>query len=63
MKIEFTTGGEAFRNVFTGEESEMDEAKECIRILDGIKTQLDHGYREGICMDYNGNKVGEWALE
>lgn len=63
MTIKFTTDNSAFRNVFTGEPDESVEAKECIRVLDAIETHLRHGYRSGSCIDYNGNKVGEWSLE
>ena len=63
MKLEIRTGNEAFRNPYTGDEDKEMEAKEVVRILSMIQTQLNHGYRSGSCIDYNGNKVGEWSLK
>ena len=63
MEIKISTGNEAFRNPYTGDEDKEMEAKEVVRILSMIQTQLNHGYRDGICHDLNGNKVGIWSLK
>jgi hypothetical protein len=36
--------------------------EEIARILREIATKLDGGRDGGFCMDYNGNRVGEFAL-
>lgn len=62
MVIKIATGGAAFRDAFSGEENELCEAAECRRILKNICEQLDAGYRDGVIMDVNGNRVGEWSM-
>lgn len=53
MKIEFETSNSSF------EEYGLYEVK---RILNEIGRKLDEGYKHGVIMDINGNKVGEWNL-
>jgi hypothetical protein len=38
---------------------------EVIRILKQVISYLqrDEGTRDGILMDYNGNRIGQWSLE
>ena len=63
FEIKFKTGNAAFCDPYTGEEDEVYEVNECRRILKKIIEKLDYGYREGSCIDINGNKVGEWRLK
>lgn len=53
MKIEFSTGNAAF------DEYGDYEVK---RILAKIIEQVENGYEDGVIMDINGNKIGEWEL-
>lgn len=41
---------------------EDDEGAECARILRNIAERLDRGEKCGLCVDVNGNHVGEWSL-
>ncbi len=61
LKIEIQTGGAAFCDPFTGKPSEIDEAIECRRILEGICEEIEEGAIRGSIIDINGNKVGEWS--
>ena len=36
---------------------------EIVRILGVIQGKVLNGQGEGVCMDYNGNNVGDWALD
>lgn len=56
INIEFTTDNAAF-----GDDM-FEEHYECVRILKEICKKLNSGYRNGSCIDINGNKVGEWEL-
>jgi hypothetical protein len=40
---------------------EGDPANEVARILERIQTDLLRGVRSGVCIDLNGNKVGNWG--
>lgn len=62
FEVEFNTENEAFCNEMTGEEDSYVKALECQRILTEIIKKLEVGYRNGSCIDLNGNKVGEWKL-
>lgn len=53
MKIEFSTGNAAFDEYGTYEVE---------RILEKIIRQVENGYEDGVIMDINGNKIGEWEL-
>lgn len=53
FKIEIKTGNAAF------EDSPEYEVK---RILKEVIVKMENGYDSGVCMDINGNKVGEWSL-
>lgn len=61
LKIEIKTGNAAFCNPYTGEENEIYEAMECIRLLEKICGQLEDGGTHGSIIDINGNKVGQWS--
>lgn len=50
LKIEFTTSNNAF--------SEGDY--ETVRILREITNDIFDGFKSGIILDINGNKIGEW---
>lgn len=63
FKIEFKTGGEAFRDPMNGKEDNFYEAIEAIRILEEIKNAINCNVREGKCIDKNGNIVGRWSIE
>ena len=54
MKIEFSTGNAAF------DEYRDYEVK---RILEKIIEQVENGYEDGVIMDINGNKIGEWTMK
>lgn len=63
FKLEIETGGAAFCDPFTGEEDEIAECHELYRIIDEqVLRKIAYGYKEGVCMDINGNKVGSWSL-
>lgn len=63
FEIKFTTGNAAFHDEMTGELDSYMEALECQRILQEIIKKLEVGYRDGSCIDLNGNKVGTWKLK
>lgn len=53
MKIKFSTSNAAFEEYGT---------YEIKRILEKIIRQVENGHEDGVIMDINGNKVGEWEL-
>ena len=59
FKVEFTTGGSAFRDE-DGYDSSNHEVRRILRV---ISEKLENGYTKDIIMDINGNKVGEWKLD
>lgn len=61
LKIEIKTGGAAFCDPATGEESEYWESVELNRILATVCLKIEEGETSGSCMDINGNKVGKWS--
>lgn len=61
FKCEIKTGGSAFCDPCTGEESEYWESVELNRILADICLKIEEGETSGSCMDINGNKVGKWS--
>lgn len=61
LKIEIETNGAAFCDPYTGEESKLNEAIECKRLLEKICDQLEDGAISGNIIDINGNKVGSWS--
>ena len=61
FKLEMKTGGSAFCDPYTGEEDEWCEAREIARIMDKVRDDLLAGLDQGVLMDMNGNKVGEWS--
>lgn len=63
FKMEIKTGGAAFRDPFTGEESDFDEEREVAKLLEHVKHEVHNGNRYGSIMDVNGNKVGTWKLD
>lgn len=54
MKIEFDTDNDAF--------ADGNADYEIIRILDSIKLKVSQGYNEGVIIDINGNKIGNWIF-
>ena len=60
LSCEIKTGGEAFRDPFTGEEDDAMEAVEIRRLLAKVSNELEHGATSGTIIDLNGNKVGSW---
>lgn len=60
FKCEIKTGGSAFCDPCTGEESEYWESVELKRILENVCLRVEEGETSGNCMDINGNKVGKW---
>lgn len=61
LKIEIETGGSAFCDPSTGEESEYWESVELNRILANVCLKIEEGETSGSCMDINGNNVGKWS--
>lgn len=61
FQLNIKTGNAAY---LTEEGTEYDQSNyELIRNLHGVIEKLNNGYTEGVVMDINGNKVGEWKLE
>ena len=53
FKCEIKTGGSAFCDPCTGEESEYWESVELNRILANVCLKIEDGETSGICMDIN----------
>ncbi len=78
FKLEITkTGNAAFRDPDAGDcqRREGDDLQKCIdaanedacrmecaRILKAVAKEMENGSDGGLCMDANGNRVGEWSL-
>ena len=62
MKIEFSTDNDAFKDSYTGEETNASFWAEYTRIIARINDQVASGRKYGPIMDINGNKIGEWSL-
>ncbi len=63
MKIQFSTEGAAFKDEYADEATNSIYTRsEVVRILKGIAANIEYGYDNGVLMDINGNKVGEWSL-
>lgn len=58
LKIEIKTGNAAYRN-----EDDSLDVTELRENLYTISERLKNGYREGVVMDCNGNKVGKWSVD
>lgn len=54
LRLQFTMDNAAF--------TENLEGFEAARILCRISDHLENGETEGLCMDANGNRVGEWEV-
>ena len=64
FNMSFKTGNAAFHDPYEDGCNAYAKAEEVARILRNIADQIENGMRtEGSCMDYNGNKVGEWKLD
>ena len=63
FNLKFATGGSAFRDPYNGEEDDLFERLECVRILKKITQAVEDGATYGPIMDINGNKIGEWSNE
>ena len=62
FKLDMKTGYAAFTDPY-GENDRIAESQEVARILREVAYQIENGIRtKGSCMDYNGNKVGEFEL-
>lgn len=42
---------------------EVEPEDEVARIVWGIAHRIGEGYREGTCIDFNGNNVGYWEAK
>ena len=63
MLIEFTTSGSAFgADAEEKWERKWLRSAEIKRVLQNVINQIENGAERGICMDINGNKVGEWRM-
>lgn len=60
LKIEIKTGGSAYSedDILT-----MEGRYELQRNLMDISRKLTNGYDNGVIIDINGNKVGEWSVD
>lgn len=54
FKLEFDMNNAAFDNATEAETS---------RILIVVGEQIEQGKTDGIVMDYNGNRVGQWSID
>lgn len=63
LKLEIHTGGAAFCNDYTGEPDNEAEEMQCAWLLKRVSDKLKEGRRDGVIMDTNGNRVGEWKLD
>ena len=61
--LKISTGGSAYRDVFYGDEFPDPSNAELIRNLRQVIEKLQDGVTEGVIMDINGNKTGEFRLE
>jgi hypothetical protein len=57
FKLEFETDNAAF-----GDDA-SEEAAEMARVIYHVATRVLAGYRTGVCVDSNGNIVGEWTCD
>ena len=56
FKCEIKTGNAAFG------ESKEEEGMEIARLLREIADDIaNYGWTDGLCVDYNGNRVGNWS--
>lgn len=62
LKIEFTTGNAAFMDTELEAWNREMRKLETVRILKEIIKNINNDLEYGLCMDINGNKVGEWTL-
>ena len=63
LKIEIRTGGAAYCDPCTGEESNVMEESQVAHDLRRIAHKIMNGQRSGKLMDVNGNNVGFWSLD
>lgn len=60
FELKIKTSNAAYRD----DDYNLDSSNyELIRNLKSVIHKLESGYDEGIIMDINGNRVGEWKLE
>ena len=62
FELKIKTGYAAFCDPSTGDKSAYDEGIEVARILREVADKVENESREGSCIDYNGNKVGEFKF-
>lgn len=60
LKIEIKTGNAAYND---GDVITTEGRYELQRNLMDICRKITNGYNDGVIMDINGNKVGNWKLE
>lgn len=67
FKCSIKTGGSAFRSEYetdkNGDYILDSQATEVRRLLRQIQLKLSDGYTDGVLIDVNGNRVGEWSIE
>lgn len=66
LKVEIKTGGAAFHCEDPEENPVLDRevlGQEVSRLLKKIAMDIQRGSDDGVIIDLNGNKVGEWSLE
>lgn len=57
-KVKFSTDNAAYQN----DDNTINE-EAVASSLRKIADDIDRGFRSGVVMDYNGNKVGRWSIE
>lgn len=63
MKIQFSTENAAFKSLDGNEVmDDIYKRKEVARILKRITAYVESGNDDGLIMDINGNKIGEWSI-
>ena len=62
LKLKFDTGNAAFHDEAGGVPDRCATRGEARRILYKVIEAIEAGKSCGLCIDYNGNVVGEWSL-
>lgn len=63
FSVTMDTDNAAFCDQQTGEPDKTSRMFEVTRILNEVRVAVRAGLDHGTCIDYNGNKVGEWRFE
>ena len=56
------TDNAAFHDDAGGVPDDLAKYGEVRRILHRVIESIEHGNTQGLCLDYNGNVVGEWMM-